>query len=236
MKVYTGNQIIAKYSVPTGKNGTLWHVFDYDPSAGVVTGVNEMTNLYSPSSLSRGYDRTLAQREEIWQDIQENPKEETQQKPDISETESETAETEQMTDSESSELEEVLGVLPEEERTVLRMLAESRNREDAEKAAVPFADLPEQSRKRMMNLLRRLYEKKQVSFAAVAGLYAADASDRTEIVTILVKSIRELDEKDLTVLAQLVQAEPETGSQMAELLFHDGKLTGEQMERIKEGR
>lgn len=147
VKVYTGNQIIAKYSVPTGKNGTLWHVFDYDPSAGVVTGVNEMTNLYSPSSLSRGYDRTLAQREEIWQDIQENPKEETQQKPDISETESETAETEQMTDSESSELEEVLGVLPEEERTVLRMLAESRNREDAEKAAVPFADLPEPVKK-----------------------------------------------------------------------------------------
>ena len=35
-----------------------------------------------------------------------------------------------------SELEEMLGVLPEEERTVLRTLAESRNWEDAEKAAV----------------------------------------------------------------------------------------------------
>ena len=87
-----------------------------------------------------------------------------------------------------------------------------------------------------MELLRRLYEKKQVSFAAVTGLYAADASDRTEIVSIPVKSIRELDEKDLTVLAQLVQTEPEIGSQMAELLFNAGKLTGEQMERIKEGR
>ena len=236
VKVYTGNQIIAKYSVPTGKIGTLWHVFDYDPSAGVVTGVNEMTNLYSPSSLSRGYDRTLAQREEIWQDIQENPKEETRQKTDISETEPETAETEQRTDSELSELEEMLGVLPEEERTVLRTLAESRNWEDAEKAAAPFAELPEQSRKRMLELLRRLYEKKQVSFAAVTGLYAADASDRTEIVSIPVKSIRELDEKDLTVLPQLVQTEPETGSQMAELLFNARKLTGEQMERIKEGR
>ena len=195
-----------------------------------------MTNLYSPSSLSRGYDRTLAQREEIWQDIQENPKEETRQKTDISETEPETAETEQRTDSELSELEEMLGVLPEEERTVLRTLEESRNWEDAEKAAAPFTELPEQSRKRMLELLRRLYEKKQVSFAAVTGLYAADASDRTEIVSIPVKSIRELDEKDLTVLEHLVQTEPETGSQMAELLFNAGKLTGEQMERIKEGR
>lgn len=231
VKVYTGNQIIAKYSVPTGRIGTLWHVFDYDPSSGVVTGVNELSNLYRPSSLSRGYDRTLAQREEMWQDIQENSKEEAIQEQKTTETEQAVEETEE----EKSVLEEMLSVLPEEEQRILSVLAKSQTWEETENAAGRFAGLPEQSRKRMLELVRQLYEKKQLSFTALAALYKADLSEKTEFLAIAVKSVRTLGEKDMVFLAQLWQNEPDTGKKLLQPLLEGGKLTEEQVERITEG-
>ena len=54
VSVYSGAALIAKYSVPAGKIGTLWHVFDYDAKTKTLRSVNQMSNLYNSHGLSRG--------------------------------------------------------------------------------------------------------------------------------------------------------------------------------------
>lgn len=46
--VYKGSTAIARYNVPTNKDGTLWTVFSYDTSTGIFTLINEMSYEESP--------------------------------------------------------------------------------------------------------------------------------------------------------------------------------------------
>lgn len=41
VEVYVDGQFYAGYPVPTGKQGTYWHVFDYNPTENTITPVNE---------------------------------------------------------------------------------------------------------------------------------------------------------------------------------------------------
>ena len=40
IQVYSDNSLIATYNVPTTQAGTVWHVFDYDPSTGRIIPIN----------------------------------------------------------------------------------------------------------------------------------------------------------------------------------------------------
>lgn len=44
VEVFIGDVKVKEYYVPSGKEGTLWHVFTYNPSTNVVTDVNTVTN------------------------------------------------------------------------------------------------------------------------------------------------------------------------------------------------
>ena len=44
VEVYIDGKFYAGYPVPTGKKGTYWHVFDYDPEKNTITPVNEFTD------------------------------------------------------------------------------------------------------------------------------------------------------------------------------------------------
>ena len=48
--VYDGNSIKATYIVPLNKNGTLWHVFDYDASTGSLRASNDFSYSDTPSA------------------------------------------------------------------------------------------------------------------------------------------------------------------------------------------
>ncbi len=74
VKVYSGGVMVASYSVPNGSNGTLWHVFDYDPATKTIRGVNTMSYLNSPGSLARGTEQENVLKAILWEDIQKRPK------------------------------------------------------------------------------------------------------------------------------------------------------------------
>ena len=50
--IYNGKMLYATFNVPTNVEGTLWHVFDYDASTGVITPVNTMSYGSDPSNLN----------------------------------------------------------------------------------------------------------------------------------------------------------------------------------------
>lgn len=76
VKVYSGSMLVASYSVPVGREGTLWHVFDYNPAAKTLTGVNAMSDLDMASDLtrSRGWQLDRHFKEIIARDIYRTPK------------------------------------------------------------------------------------------------------------------------------------------------------------------
>lgn len=54
VRVYKGNDLIATYRVPTNRNGTVWHVFDYDPVTDTFTNTftdqnGNSINMYNQS-------------------------------------------------------------------------------------------------------------------------------------------------------------------------------------------
>lgn len=51
VQVYSGGNNIANYVIPSNRGGTLWHVFDYDSSTGVITPVNEFSYHSNPSTV-----------------------------------------------------------------------------------------------------------------------------------------------------------------------------------------
>lgn len=51
VSVYSGNTLLAVYDVPTNQEGTVWHVFDFDPVTGQVISVNEPFTNESASSV-----------------------------------------------------------------------------------------------------------------------------------------------------------------------------------------
>ena len=48
VQVYSGNALIATYEVSASSSGTVWHVFDYDPTTGRIIAVNEYSHQSSP--------------------------------------------------------------------------------------------------------------------------------------------------------------------------------------------
>ncbi len=51
VRVYSGNQLIATYNVPLSREGTLWHVFDYDVATDTLTAVNTFSYSNTPGSV-----------------------------------------------------------------------------------------------------------------------------------------------------------------------------------------
>ena len=52
IQVYKGAQCVATYNVPSNKDGTVWHVFDYDAATGSITPVNTFSYSSNPDSLN----------------------------------------------------------------------------------------------------------------------------------------------------------------------------------------
>lgn len=46
VQVYIGEQIVTTYYIPVDREGTIWHVFDYDSEFGKITPVNTIGNEY----------------------------------------------------------------------------------------------------------------------------------------------------------------------------------------------
>lgn len=53
VEVYVGGQFYAGYPVPTGKQGTYWHVFDYNPVENTIIPINEFKNSITYGSVQR---------------------------------------------------------------------------------------------------------------------------------------------------------------------------------------
>ena len=53
IKVYSGNTLCAVFYVPANVGGTVWHVFDFDATTGVITPINNMYYSSNSGSLSR---------------------------------------------------------------------------------------------------------------------------------------------------------------------------------------
>ncbi len=49
VQVYSGNALLATYEVSTSSSGNVWHVFDYDPTTGLIYAVNAYSAESSPS-------------------------------------------------------------------------------------------------------------------------------------------------------------------------------------------
>ncbi|MBR2045790.1 MAG: S-layer protein, partial [Agathobacter sp.] len=47
--IYAGETLIMTYNVPPGREGTLWHVFNYDAATRTITTVNEYVSDYDYS-------------------------------------------------------------------------------------------------------------------------------------------------------------------------------------------
>lgn len=59
VEVYLGNERVNIFYVPTGIPGTLWHVFDYDASTRIITGVNKFSFSETPGD-SKPADSVVA--------------------------------------------------------------------------------------------------------------------------------------------------------------------------------
>lgn len=46
VRVYSGNDLIATFNVPTNRIGTVWHVFDYDASTDTIKPINDFYSQY----------------------------------------------------------------------------------------------------------------------------------------------------------------------------------------------
>lgn len=50
VQLYSGDALIAVYNIPIGQSGTLWHVFDYDPSNNSLSAVNTFADVVDHKS------------------------------------------------------------------------------------------------------------------------------------------------------------------------------------------
>lgn len=55
VQVYSGSTLLYTINIPADKEGTLWHVFDYNVVTGTITLVNEFSYQESPSAVGQGY-------------------------------------------------------------------------------------------------------------------------------------------------------------------------------------
>lgn len=51
VELYNGNNLLYTINIPTGRDGTVWHVFDYDGDTGLIALVNEFSYQESPSAV-----------------------------------------------------------------------------------------------------------------------------------------------------------------------------------------
>lgn len=47
VKLYSGESLIAMFNIPQNREGTLWHVFDYNAATDEFTYVNEFSYSYA---------------------------------------------------------------------------------------------------------------------------------------------------------------------------------------------
>lgn len=51
VQIFIGNELKRTFNVPAGKEGTVWHVFDYDAAGETITPVNKFSYSSDPGSL-----------------------------------------------------------------------------------------------------------------------------------------------------------------------------------------
>lgn len=51
VKVYSGSALIRTFAIPTNREGTVWHVFDYNPTTNILMPVNTFSYSNDPDSL-----------------------------------------------------------------------------------------------------------------------------------------------------------------------------------------
>ena len=51
VQVYSQNELVATYHVPTNVTGTLWSVFEYDSETKTIIPLNTMSNQSSPGNV-----------------------------------------------------------------------------------------------------------------------------------------------------------------------------------------
>ena len=62
VEVYMGSTLVKTYHVPQGTIGTLWTVFQIDPSSGTPTEVGTMSNAQSPSQIGAAAEPPTASK------------------------------------------------------------------------------------------------------------------------------------------------------------------------------
>lgn len=58
VRVYNDNTLVRTFAIPVGRDGTVWHVFDYDPVTDMITPVNTFAYSSDPGSLGISVQNT----------------------------------------------------------------------------------------------------------------------------------------------------------------------------------
>ncbi len=62
VRVYSGNQLVSTYIVPLGREGTLWHVFDYDAATDTLTAINTFSYSNTPGEVRPDVQGRMSER------------------------------------------------------------------------------------------------------------------------------------------------------------------------------